>query len=80
MFLALLERQRVATETAFFPFACLLAQGHNLAPFIKKTKHLSPEDFMPRRKLKGLSDIRRGPLPESAYHAFKKVQAVTGGV
>jgi len=64
MFRALLERQRVTQERAFFPTACLLAQGRNLAFGVKHDKQYSAEDFMPKRH----SKAKAGLGPEVAAH------------
>jgi hypothetical protein len=63
--MAFLERQRLAHDRAFFPFACLLAQHRNLAPFVKHDRQYSPEDFMPKHPITK-AGLARGVGPEVA--------------
>jgi hypothetical protein len=69
MFFGLLARQRIATKQAFFPFACLMAQQHNLSPNIKHDRTMSPADYMP-------TEIKR--RPKSKQGAIK-VEGALGG-
>lgn len=71
--MALIERQRLATERAFFPFACLLAMIRNTAFGVKRDRSYSPEDFMPKRSQpKVIKEVRKGPSPEDGYWRFAK--------
>lgn len=70
LYLALIERQRLAQERAFFPFACLLAQHRNLAFGIKHDRQYSPEEFMPKRHTKSVKAARGGGLGPEVFARF----------